>query len=279
MKRLWTYLLITVGTLSAAASAQAGDAAPVAPAPPAGQPGDAAPADQAGAGSKTVSSTDANAPATPNSEDNFQFDHLSWPYVVYFRRRSDEEAPDQGNCIPKGKELVGRSDVIDGQVKVTPAETIANGSYQSCTVQADLKEDKEIFITAEDAARAFRRGFDFGALVVPFKLQLGKKKDFTGSASIAPYLGYRFPWSDLGVSINPIAFVGASTISVTQNVNGQDTTQSLAAISYGVGITSTVKSSFQLGVVFGFDHVNDSSHYQFNDRPWIAFQLGYSFLR
>jgi hypothetical protein len=113
---------------------------------------------------------------------------------------------------------------------------------------------------------------------LPFKYHLSGNRDITGATTVGPYLGYHATTSTLG-GLAVVGFGGASDISVTQQVNGQSTTQSLYGFSYGAGVIATVKGSFQLGAVIGVDHVNKSANYQYNDKPWLAVELGYAFLQ
>jgi len=131
---------------------------------------------------------------------------------------------------------------------------------------------------SSDMAVAYEGGFTWGALVVPYKYQLTGKNEFGGQAAIGTYLGYRVG-TPLGVELTPIAFAGLSQVEVRQNVNGTDTMQNLSSLSAGLGLTATVYESFQVGVVVGIDHVDESANYEYNDKPWIAAQIGFAFGR
>jgi len=121
-----------------------------------------------------------------------------------------------------------------------------------------------------------RWGWEYGALVVPFKMQLGGKHTFSGSSSVGAYLGYRLPMWDTGIVLSPVAFAGASNISVPTGSGGKNNTQTMAGLSYGLGVIGRVKDGFQVGVIFGKDHV-DSNSYQYNDKTWVSLEIGYSF--
>lgn len=133
------------------------------------------------------------------------------------------------------------------------------------------------YITAEDAGNAdYRGGFDFGVLAVPFKVEMTGKQAFASSATLGGYVGYRIPWTDTGLVFSPVIFAGASNISVPTAPGSSSTTETVAGLSYGAGLITTVKDSFQLGIVVGFDHV-DSPTYAYNDKPWLSLEIGYSF--
>jgi hypothetical protein len=122
-----------------------------------------------------------------------------------------------------------------------------------------------------------RVGLEYGALVVPFKFQLSKGNALTGSASLGPYLGFRLPFFQTGIVISPVLFAGASTISVSTTSGSTTSSQNLAGLSYGGGLLFTIKDSFHVGVIVGADHVDTSANYQYNNKPWISFEIGYSF--
>jgi hypothetical protein len=94
---------------------------------------------------------------------------------------------------------------------------------------------------------------------------------------MGPYLGYRLSKASYGLEVKFIGFLGATTASVNQNVNGQNTTQSLAGFSYGVGVIGEIKKSFQLGFVIGVDKFSDSLAYPNSGQPWLAVSLGFEF--
>ena len=144
---------------------------------------------------------------------------------------------------------------------------------------ANIEEGQIVHISATPIAEAERSGWDYGVLVAPFKLQLSKGKELSGSASIGPYLGYRIPMG-LDVTLNPVAFAGASNISINNtDASGKSTSESLAGLSYGAGLVFGFKSSFQVGLLIGADHVNSSAKYQYNNKPWLSFEIGYSFMQ
>lgn len=140
-----------------------------------------------------------------------------------------------------------------------------------------------------------RYGLAYGALAVPFKYQLTGKKEFQGSATVGPYVGYRFDrqgWAGYGLTV--MAFAGAANVkgeetekktNTTTDANGDTTTTvskdedstNLAAFSYGFGLLGTVKGGFQLGAVLGFDHADSGKGFKYNDKPWLAVQIGYEF--
>jgi hypothetical protein len=89
----------------------------------------------------------------------------------------------------------------------------------------------------------------------------------------------KFDFAYLGVGITPILFVGASNISVpSTGSNGQSSSQNLFGVSYGTGLVWSLKHSFQIGLVGGADRVSSTAKYQYNSKPWVALEIGFSFL-
>lgn len=158
---------------------------------------------------------------------------------------------------------------------------IADGT-NDCDSKTKLETEEAYLVKSDDLAESglARTGAAYGALAVPFKYQLTGNKDFSGNAMLGGYLGYRFETANhIGYTLTPVGFMGASTISVPTNNGGQATDQNLSGFSYGIGLIGTFKGAFQAGVVLGWDRVGKSAGYQYNGKPWLAVELGYSFLQ
>jgi len=123
-----------------------------------------------------------------------------------------------------------------------------------------------------------RYGLTYGTLIVPYKMQLKGDRGTSGSASLGGYLGFRQDRSGItGLALQYVFFAGGASIPVVQNVDGQPVNQDVTGLSYGVAILGTVKDTFQLGLVLGADRVNRNVKYVNNNKPWIAFSLGFDF--
>jgi hypothetical protein len=258
------------------------------------------------------SSTNASI---PNSSENYLDDRLAWPSAIEAKTSLSGDFSN-GYCIPANTKVIGAHAGFDTSVQQTPASDSAGpgtsaSQYQAVTLDTnhpylslfgprpkkvgppgdaatacpDVKTPQAYFspgdlayISTDDMKNVgYRAGFDYGALIVPFKMQLAGGKAFTGSASVGGYVGYQNPIANLGVNVSPIVFGGASNIS-TSKTNGSGTSsQTVAGLSYGVGLLFDIKDSFQAGFVLGFDHVSSAQKYQFNDKPWVSFEIGYSF--
>jgi len=113
---------------------------------------------------------------------------------------------------------------------------------------------------------------------VPYKMQLKGDRGTSGSASLGGYLGFRQDRSGItGLALQYVFFAGAASIPVVQNVDGQAVSQDVTGLSYGVALLGTVKDTFQLGLVIGADRVNRNVKYANNNKPWLAFSLGFDF--
>lgn len=123
-----------------------------------------------------------------------------------------------------------------------------------------------------------RYGLTYGTLIVPYKMQLKGDRGTSGSASLGGYLGFRQDRSGItGLALQYVFFAGAASIPVVQNVDGQAVSQDVTGLSYGVALLGTVKDTFQLGLVIGADRVNRNVKYANNNKPWLAFSLGFDF--
>jgi hypothetical protein len=120
-----------------------------------------------------------------------------------------------------------------------------------------------------------RLGPSYGALVVPYKYHFNGSKEFSGNSTIGSYLGLRIGKESLGFAFQPIGFVGAAVIPVTQS--GTNSTQTFAGFTYGGGFLFDIKDAFHAGIVLGFDQVSPSANYKDNGKPWIAIEIGYAF--
>jgi hypothetical protein len=90
----------------------------------------------------------------------------------------------------------------------------------------------EFYVSAADVnVAAYRAGWDYGTLVVPFKFQLSGKHSLTGSATIGAYAGYRLPIDLPNFSFNPIIFAGASQISTSATTGTTTTSQTVAGLN------------------------------------------------
>ena len=267
-------------------------------------------------GKKTPSGGKSTSSSIPNSSENYLDDRLAWPSAIEAKATLDGDYSD-GYCIPAKTKLIGAHAAFDTDVQqTTTTGSKTTGTSTSQFQAVTLDTDKPIlgflgktpkkavappadhatacpdvktpqpnfskgdlaYISAGDIQNAgYRAGFDYGALVVPFKMQLSGDKAFTGSSSLGGYVGWQNPIGDLGLNISPIIFAGASSISTSATSSGTTTSQTVAGLSYGTGLLFQIKDSFQAGVVFGFDHVSSAQNYQYNNKPWLSFEIGYAF--
>ena len=148
-----------------------------------------------------------------------------------------------------------------------------------------MYDDTQVFVNAQDLENtSLRQGWDFGTLVVPFKFQMSDKSIVTGSATLGGYVGYNIGLNMPGFRLSPVAFVGVSDVTLPQSSgsgsggSSKSSSDTTAGLSYGVGLMGTIKDKFNISLVFGADHVS-SKNYQYQDKPWVSFALGYSFTK
>ncbi len=202
----------------------------------------------------------------------------AFPYFGNFQREPYLKQDSSGNWYMDAP--AAKTNVQAGAGAQT-STTVSDQAAQQCP---DVKNPQQLYVGTyfdvrdDGLANARRSGWEYGALVIPFKLQLSQGKALSGSASLGPYLGFRIPFFDTGVVMSPVLFAGASTVAVpTTSTGGQTSTQNLAGLSYGGGLVFSVKDNFHVGIILGADHVDSSANYTYNNKPWISFEIGYSF--
>jgi hypothetical protein len=214
---------------------------------------------------------DANAQLA-NDTDNFYGDSLRPSVNIQAKLKIEQTDV----CIPGGTRLM-----VIGQSALSLFVKVKLGdNRKECDGVNELSERVAYEVTKSDVRESgtTRTGITYGALVVPFKYQTSGAKDFVGSAAVGGYAGYRFEdLRKLGITATPIAFMGASNISVP--AGSTSTSENVMGFSYGVGLIGTFKGSFQTGIVIGWDRVGKNIGYQYNGKPWIALEIGYAFLQ
>ncbi len=193
-------------------------------------------------------------------------------------KRTDDKS--KTACLPAATTLtVIGMDGSDYKVELAGGKNVAKCDFPAGTEAESLGNVAYTVGKSDFENSGFtRRGATYGALVVPFKYQLKGEKQFTGGASVGGYAGYKFEsLNNLGITATPILFMGASSVSVKGDT--ADSTKNLMGFTYGFGLVGTFQNSFQSGLVIGWDRVGKSDGYKYNGKPWIALQIGFSFLQ
>jgi hypothetical protein len=226
--------------------------------------------------------------STTNDQSNYEGDRITFAVDVKATVVSfDQKTLGDVFCLPAGTRVWGVGNFASDSKTGILFRTAKDKTITSCDASPKtIPKNSEILIENSNInpPSANRSGLTYGVLAVPFKFQVTGGKDFTGSATVGPYLGYRAdPEGTLGFGISFVGFLGASNIAVQEpsasSGSTSSTTQNLAGFSWGFGLIGTVKGNFQLGGVLGFDRVSKNANYQYNGKPWIALELGYSFLQ
>jgi hypothetical protein len=224
----------------------------------------------------------------PNDADNFQGDRISFAYDLHGISRHEGGTEAKKICIRSGVSLrvIGREESSKSLIVTFIQDPASNACGEPDKGGRRLPDEEEgklgvaYLVPTETVTMTppNRFGLSFGALAIPFKYQLTGDHNMSGSATLGGYIGRRFDKSSTGgFSIEPILFAGASTVSVSQP--GSDAMQDVSGVSWGIGLVGTIKGSFQAGVVLGWDRVSKSSQYQYNNKPWLALEIGFTFLQ
>lgn len=223
--------------------------------------------------------------AIPNDEDNYISDKIRFSYPLPAMKIDFANSGSVENvCVPRKSKMrgVGKR-VIDGKNHtIFIAYKIFEGSVDNgCEGSVKLVKRNDVLAFENEflgATHHERFGWTFGSLMVPYKYHVSGDKGFSGGATLGGYLGYRFDRTVVtGFETQLVGFAGAAAVPVVTNVDGVSSTETLAGASYGLGVLVEVKGTFQMGLVFGKDRVDDSSGYERNGKKWVAVALGFEF--
>ena len=92
-------------------------------------------------------------------------------------------------------------------------------------------------------------------------------------STIGPYLSYK--WEVVEI----LATAGLSQISVTQI--GTDDVESKTGVSIAAGINFEINNDWDVAFIVGADHLSgdDGKNWEFQDKAWISFAIGFNFTR
>ena len=241
-----------------------------------------------------------------SDRDNFTGDRIRFPYTTLI-----VEATKLGNgggttpvCVPARTNLlgVGKGTLnANGSVKEMSIFSLKAPAVPPVLATSSPDEVKEAQAAAATAAAQCgtvpvaavgqavlldpemlrksppeRFGWTYGTLVVPYKYQVQGDRSLSGGATLGGYAGFRgSPFG--GPSLVFMGFAGATKVDVPTTRNGQAVTESVAGLSYGVGLLGSIKDAFKVGFVIGADRVDNKLGYVNNGKTWISFSLGYDF--
>jgi hypothetical protein len=117
------------------------------------------------------------------------------------------------------------------------------------------------------------RGFDYGVLLAPYKFH-PQDRSLTGEATLGGYLGYRYTWPGVAVTI-PVLSAGLGVVNVQKDSTTNETKSSPSFSIAGGAIFSFFKNGlFQLGLLGGADWAGKGSIYKYEGQPWFAVSFG-----
>jgi len=164
-------------------------------------------------------------------------------------------------------------------IPVATSSTPSNrGAAAGRTVVVRAEED--YWIEQENLPRfdfELHSGIDYGELTLPFKYQF-KDGSITTGATVGGFIGYR--WRPLfGIPTTFLLAGGFSGIPTT-DVNAT-TVQTELGFTYATGFVFTVKDQFQVGLIFGRDHLGGSagSRFAYEDKTWASASIGFAFIK
>ena len=209
-----------------------------------------------------------------NDETNYVGDKLVYSFIVH---ATYADAPQDPVCIPANTTLLGMGSTTGKLYVQVKKKGLKQCNDDSKEIASDRVLEIDLKTPPLDIASPGREGLTYGALVVPYKYFYSGSKDFLAGSTVGPYFGYRLSRQTIGFETKFIVFLGATTASVSQTSGGQTSNQNLAGFSYGFGMITEIKKSFQLGFVLGIDRVSDSIAYPNSGQPWAAISIGFDF--
>lgn len=223
-----------------------------------------------------AASTEVQGTSNSSSGDHFILNKdLYYVYPV----SQAAVAPKTPRCA-YSKTAISAREIGDQQVIIYFHEVSPPQISDTCAEDAPpviVGSDYVINRTEWDKLDAKVTGLTFGTLVVPFKFRLGAEKKLVSSATIAPYMGWRWSRAQFyGLDIRPIVSAGLGIVPVTDAATNK--TETKAAFSTAIGLTlHTVKDAgFTAGVVFGKDFLGkgDKGTDPSVDKMWLSVWVG-----
>ncbi len=276
-------LMMTMLSFHTAAMCQTAAPTPAIPAPASGTGNNAQ-----GAGN----SKDAGAlTPLPNDVENYQGDHLTFSYDKFARRADMAANPIQTTdvCISAHSKLVGKGRAIfsepDASGLLFQVVSLGKNPEIRCAGKTAAIVGDIVVLKNVDAkvGGPSRTGWAMGTLLIPFKYQIRGDKSFSNGASLGGYAGWRFTTAGFDHLIRPgletqvVGFLGATTTSAKQTIDGKEQSLNLTGATYGVGLLASIKDSFQIGLVIGKDRFDKNAPYLNNKKTWLAASIGYTF--
>jgi hypothetical protein len=177
---------------------------------------------------------------------------------------------------PGGTKLfVVKDDGTTSTVSVTWTPTLAQ-SYQSGVYQVQANHLYTITDASLALVRYTNQGFVSGVLAVPFKMHISDRSVTAGS-TIGAYIGYQTSLFN-SITVTPV-FAGGLALVPVSNLNSPNATTA-TGVSVATGLIGTWGphgTGIQVGVLVGVDYVGKQQNYQYEGKPWLSFEVGYSF--
>jgi hypothetical protein len=119
-----------------------------------------------------------------------------------------------------------------------------------------------------------RFGWTYGALVAPVKYYW-KAREFSGSASVGPYLGYRLHDRQGSNSVLAVAAGIATSTVTTNNADGSTSGSNTTGMTLAAAYLLEIKGTFNVGVIAGWDYFSKSQNVPTNGQIWWGLSFGY----
>jgi uncharacterized protein YaiE (UPF0345 family) len=168
-------------------------------------------------------------------------------------------------------------DIKDGDANATCAKSgtkLVPGAYQ-------------VSATALQNYGIYRKGFTWGAMVVPYKFET-HDHSFQPAPSVLGYFGFEGWWSGLSLANIVALGGGAASSSVTSAGTGTGTTgagtgstspttstSTKPTYTAALGEIATFGGNFKVGLLVGIDWQGSGSGFRYEGKPWFAISVGF----
>jgi len=184
------------------------------------------------------------------------------PKQSYFKQSLDKNAQSEKEMIVHVYEV----DELDDGDDSTPNKKVTKDKYFSKPYKLCLEGTNKV----EKSYYKRVGGVSTGLLVVPFKLRSG---DIFSDLTIGQYISYKWEVIEL------LATAGLSQISISEV--GTNEIETKTGITYAFGVNFEIDKNWDLALLVGADHLSGTTgdNWQYQDKAWVSFAIGFNFTR
>jgi hypothetical protein len=175
------------------------------------------------------------------------------PRNTYFKQTNDHKSQTDEHLIVHVYNTDMDTDLA------TTSDKYFSKSFKFCLVEEN-KIDTDSYIRVG--------GLSTGILVIPYKFRQG---DIYSDTTIGPYISYKREFGEV------LATFGLAKISVSEV--GTDKVETEDGLTFAIGYNLEITDVFDIALIVGIDHLSGSKgdDWEFQDKAWISFAIGFNF--